>query len=1063
MKLRSNAQNKNSLKNELLKYALDECLQQIAKVFEPSKKLICFVSYAWGNEYAKHVDILVEDLRLAGFEIPFDLDNGPGNILSEYTQLIEKADFIIINGTKKLLEKYNTLSNESSKSEPVVKLELELIFSIYRTNRENKKRIRTILWEGEINQVFPLFLRDPICIDFTEQYVEGLFELIRSLYGIERKNPQYTTCKDYYSSLAASIESKDLDEHERTYQEQQTQINLQKDLSNEQWIKSKIELISNNSKQAGVSAAGNIYYSQSNLQKLLELKENEVSVKINLQNNHHTKLWHLPHLQYSTFVERLELTEELNHKIQAYLQKLSLVALCGLGGVGKTQLALHYAYEKASNYNLVVWFEVDKLLADYQQYAQYKNLISKLPNEQELIAIVKHWFEVNSGWLLIYNNADNYEHLKKYLPRFGGEILITSRNPNWPDHINVDVMTEKQAISLAEKIIKREDEKISELIKMLGYLPLAIAQASAYIFQKNKKIADYLRLYQTQRDKLLSDNTFPPGYANEPVAITWQLNLLEVQERNSNAARLLYLLTFFHSESISFALLQQTLFKKIDDESEIMLDEVLSILRDYSLIKFNKESLSISIHQLLQAVISKNITLEDKPSYLLDAMDGLHKTYNCDVSFREQEERKLGLLSHFQHIVCQIEKLKENFTKDHQLLYAKLLHHLGYITLYHLGKPQEAKKLFEQELNIEKQYYGNEHLEIIKTLANLGNACGELGDFYKKKALLRQAYLLIKTKHSNINFDECVHIMTNLGVAYYNLNKLKISEKLLKYLISNLEKHYDKENIIFSDVLFNLSNVYMAFGNLQKQKELLDQVLYIEEKYYGNDHYSLISTLTSLGNLYSILGKLDDAKANLERALKIATLHYGESHYLLAPTLGSIADLYGKLGDTSREKSLLERALQILEEHYDNESPALAAPLTNLGGVYYLLKMFDKAKAYLERSLHIEEQFYGKDYYNLAYTLTNLGEIYRIFKDYDTAKNYLERALKLKEDHYGANHWELVTTIRNLSLVYIALNLLKESKVLLLRANEIISNNPEILSLCALKEMINQDLLYIGI
>ena len=156
---------------------------------------------------------------------------------------------------------------------------------------------------------------------------------------------------------------------------------------------------------------------------------------------------------------------------------------------------------------------------------------------------------------------------------------------------------------------------------------------------------------------------------------------------------------------------------------------------------------------------------------------------------------------------------------------AKALEACADIHLYsfHDGK---AVSYYERVLDIRKYHYGPNHVEIARTLGNLGNAYGALGDAAKQKELLEQA-LAIK------------------------------------------ERHYGRNHVKVSITLGNLSNAYGTLGDAAKQKELLERALAIQERYYGPEHVEVAITLGNLGNAYGALGDAAKEKELLERAVRI--------------------------------------------------------------------------------------------------------------------------------------------------------------------------------------------------
>lgn len=402
----------------------------------------------------------------------------------------------------------------------------------------------------------------------------------------------------------------------------------------------------------------------------------------------------------------------------------------GLGGIGKTQTALAYAYQHSHNYQALLWVNADKretLVEDLVNVANLLGLLKK--NEQdryEAITNVKRWLEDHADWLLILDDLEDSQTIKDFIPSVGnGHILLTTRAQaagTIAQSIELDKMTpEDGALFLLRraKIIGPDatlddasatDRAVAwEISQTLSNLPLALDQAGAYIEEASCRLEDYLNRYQKQRAKLLkrrggitSDH---PSDHPESVADTWSLDFRKIQQTHPAAIKVLQLCAFLHPDTIPEEIITEGL-PEIGDE----LDDAIAELRKFSLVHRNATTRTLTIPCLVQTVLRDEMDEHTQHQWSERAVQAVNHVFpNAEPVKWEHCQR---YFSHVQVCATFIEQWKIELIEARQLLYRMGCH------LHTHAQYAQTEPLFIQALSIWGQTLGSENYQVAKVLEN---------------------------------------------------------------------------------------------------------------------------------------------------------------------------------------------------------------------------------------------------------------------------------------------------------------------------------------------------------
>jgi hypothetical protein len=318
-----------------------------------------------------------------------------------------------------------------------------------------------------------------------------------------------------------------------------------------------------------------------------------------------------PRLRY--FTGRQPLLDQIRTALAAAEGgRVQVSALQGMGGVGKSQLAIEYAHRHAADYTLIHWIDAGQDAAVPAGLAALTGPLGLSTTGQILddAAAVLAALRRRSGWLLVYDNAENPVTLRPWLTDGPGHTLITSRHGGWnalAELVEVDVMSRADAIALlGRRVPGLSTDLADQVAALLGDLPLALEQAAAYLTTTQTPPAVYLRRLQTEQARMIAKGVDLAH--GSTIDTLWTVTLRRLRRDDPAAVRLLELCAFLGPDPIPLALLRQRaswarcLWRRDwNGLNGDTLDDALDACVAYSLARRTAET--VSVHRLVAAVI----------------------------------------------------------------------------------------------------------------------------------------------------------------------------------------------------------------------------------------------------------------------------------------------------------------------------------------------------------------------------------------------------------------------------------------------------------------------------
>jgi TIR domain len=331
----------------------------------------------------------------------------------------------------------------------------------------------------------------------------------------------------------------------------------------------------------------------------------------------------IPFSRNRTFTGREEHLARLHRELQSGKAAAVTQALAGLGGIGKTQLALEYSYRFAREYDVVWWIRAEHPSTSRDDMRALGEAlgIDAVDDSSLMIEATLEWLDHHEDWLLVFDNAEHPNQIRSLLPKAGrGRTLITSRYPGWgevAEVVRLGVWTPEEAIGyLSRRASPPAGAAAAAIADMLGYLPLALAQAAAYVEETGSGFDGYLALLKSRPTETLKLRGNSSD-AEKAVATVWDISFARVSESNASAVELLNLFAFLPPDRIPRALLGQRAEKlppsiRATVEEPFAMDAAIGALRKYSLVETTPEA--FSVHRLVQAVVRARL---DNDTYRL--------------------------------------------------------------------------------------------------------------------------------------------------------------------------------------------------------------------------------------------------------------------------------------------------------------------------------------------------------------------------------------------------------------------------------------------------------------
>lgn len=695
------------------------------------------------------------------------------------------------------------------------------------------------------------------------------------------------------------------------------------------------------------------------------------------------RLWGNVPQRNRNFTGREEILIRLGQRLADGMTAVLPEALHGMGGVGKSQIAIEYVYRNSRNYQLVWWIPSEQTNLIVQSLIELGEQMGlRAGADRGAVSTVLEALRIGepySNWLLVFDNAENPNEVRQFFPNDGpGRVMVTSRNSQWTNlasSLEVDVFARDESVAL----IRRRspdipDDAADRLADSLGDLPLAVEQAAVWLAETGMPVTQYLDLFETKYAELLQVD--PPADYDLPVAAAWNVSLDRLREDHPAALHLLQVCAFFAPEPIDWDLFSAVRGVSAPEPLRATLADPIRLGRAvreigrYALARIDHRKSSIQVHRLVQRVLIEQMNVQERAEMRHCAHEILANADPRNPQRSTDWPRYSGLLPHVR--ASRMAECEDPWVRELVLNEARFLESRSDYTM--------ALEIAEEAAGIWRRLLGDEHEHVMamdQVRAQALRWTNRYDDaFALQSELVERTHRVLGERHPAT--QRAVSFMAVLHRARGDFYRAR---ELDKRAYDTLLREFGPDDPGTLQSAHNYAvSLRLSAGilDLQEAYEVDDDTYHRRVEVLGDDHRQ---TLLSLHCLYidlQELGRYQTAAEGHERLRERAVSMLGEEHSLTVWASRELSVTRRKLGDHDGAFALSRQVIEIYRNRPGEDKHGLAWASLNHATDLRQTGDLDGAVELGRRTMQLCREALGENHPHTYSTATNLAVSLRL-------------------------------------------------------------------------------------